>query len=386
MIYLDNAATSFPKPESVYEAVYDAMKNKSGNPGRSGHKLSISAGIILDRTRFLLAKLFNVDDEKRIVFTLNATDALNLAINGFLKQGDHVITSSMEHNSVTRPLEHLKQNGIIEITKLEMNPKYGVSLEDINNSIKENTKLIVMTHASNVTGTVNPIAEIGSLCQEKNIAFLVDASQTAGTLDIDVQNMGIDLLAFPGHKGLLGPTGTGGLYISKDIELTPSRYGGTGVFSEERLQPKEMPFYYESGTQNSQSIAGLCAGLEFILDKGVEEIHAHEMSLVKKLVEGLSKIERLKIFGNDSFSASVDDRAAVVSISIFGIDCAEVATVLDTSFDIAVRAGLHCAPDAHKSIGTFGSGGTIRLSPGFFTTESEIESCVAAIAEIVAEY
>jgi cysteine desulfurase family protein len=381
MIYLDNAATTWPKPDNVRKDVADAIVNKGGNPGRSGHKPSISAGKILDRTRFSLAKLFNVDDMNRIVFTLNATDALNLAINGILKNGDHVITSSMEHNSVTRPLAHLKQNGV-DAEKVFMHPIHGVNPADVKNSIRGNTKLVVMTHASNVTGTVNRISEIGELCQNAGIPFLVDASQSAGVLPIDVKKMGIDLLAFPGHKSLLGATGTGGLYIADGVTVEPSRYGGTGVYSEMPQQPQAMPFYYESGTQNVHGLAGLNAGLEFIMQKSVDAIHAKEAQLTERLISGFERIDKVIIYGPRGGA----ERAPVVSINIEGVDCADAAAALDTSFDIAVRAGLHCAPDAHKTIETFELGGTVRFSPGIFTTEAEIDTCINAVAEIAAEF
>ena len=382
MIYLDNAATTWPKPAIVYDSVLDAMKNKGGNPGRSGHFLSMKANKILDQTRFSLSKLFSIDDLTRIVFCLNATDALNLGINGIVKKGDHVITSTMEHNSVTRPLEHLRKFGV-EIDKVHMDQIDGVKTEDINRLIKKNTKLIVITHASNVTGTVNPISEIGSLCKKKNIIFLVDASQSAGSLDIDVDKMNIDLLAFPGHKGLLGPSGTGGLYIkdSDNISLIPSRYGGTGIYSEMPLQPEQLPFYYESGTQNSQGLAGLNAGVEFILNETPQKIHHRENKLISYTLDRLNDMKDITIYGPNGKT----EQASVISININGVDCTDAAAILDTSFDIAVRSGLHCAPDAHKTLGTFDQGGTLRISPGYFNNFDEIDKLIDAIKEISEE-
>lgn len=380
MIYLDNAATTWPKPETVYDAVLDVMKNKAGNPGRSGHSMSLSAGKVLDEARFATSRFFGVKDPSRIVFTYNATDSLNLAINGSLTAGDHVITSSMEHNSVTRPLEYLSEKGV-EYTKIKMDPVLGVNPEDVKSAIRGNTKLVAVTHASNVTGTINPIRAIGEICRNEGIVFLVDGSQSAGIIPIDVDSMYIDLLAFPGHKGLFGPSGTGGLYIRDGISVAPSRYGGTGVHSELPLQPSEMPFMYESGTLNVPGLAGLDAGIKFISEKSMLSIREHEIKLTNLLLDGLKGIDGVKIYG----PRDGEERAAVVSINIEGADPMEASLILDTSFGIAVRAGLHCAPDAHKTLGTLDIGGTIRISPGFFNTEKDIEQCLEGIAAIAAE-
>jgi cysteine desulfurase family protein len=376
---LDNAATSWPKPKNVAEAVCETIQNVGGNPGRSGHQTSLAAGKILDRSRFLLAKLFGAENPKRIVFAANATDALNLAIRGVLAPGDHVVTSSMEHNSVTRPLEHLAAAGVC-YTKVRMDPVTGVDPRDVEKALRANTKLVVITHASNVTGTVNPLAAIGELCRNRGILFLVDAAQSAGSLALDVSGMNIDLLAFPGHKGLLGPTGTGGLYIAKSVLPLPEpcRVGGTGVFSELALQPIELPYRYESGTQNFHGIAGLAEGVNFILDKTPAMVHARERDLTGLLIEGLREIKGVTVYGSPPGS----ERAAVVSFTIEGVDCMEIAIILDTSFGIAVRAGLHCAPDAHRTLGTFERGGTVRVSPGYFNTEADIARCLEGVAAI----
>ncbi|MDR1495947.1 MAG: aminotransferase class V-fold PLP-dependent enzyme [Clostridiales Family XIII bacterium] len=380
MIYLDNAATTWPKPVGVYEAVSDALMNKGGNPGRSAHKTSVAAGKVLDSVRFSLARLLGVRDPNRIVFALNATDALNLAIGGVLSPGDHAVTSSMEHNSVTRPLEHMAKGGL-EYTRIRMDPVAGVDPRDVEKALRPNTKLVVLTHASNIAGTVNPVADIGALCRERGVFFLVDAAQSAGSLPIDVEAMNIDLLAFPGHKGLFGPTGTGGLYIAEGVDVNPARYGGTGVFSEFPLQPDELPFRYESGTQNFHGLAGLDAGVRFIADKGTDAIHSHELRLVNLLTDGLHDIPEVTVYGPPPGA----ERAAVVSLNIKGMNCAEAALILDASFDIAIRSGLHCAPDAHRTLGTFELGGTLRVSPGFFNTDEDIARCVEGIAEIARE-
>jgi cysteine desulfurase family protein len=380
MIYLDNAATTWPKPEQVYEAVSDAIRNKGGNPGRSAHRTSAAAGKVLDGARFSLAKLFGAKDPNRIVFAHNATDALNLAIGGVLSPGDHAITGSMEHNSVTRPLEHLKENGV-EYTRVRMDPAAGIDPREVEKALRANTKLVVLTHASNVTGTVNPIADVGALCRNRGVFFLVDASQSAGSLPIDVETMNIDMMAFPGHKGLLGPTGTGALYIAEGVPVKPSRYGGTGVFSESPTQPDEMPYRYEAGTQNFHGLAGLEAGVRFIADTGTDAIHAHELRLASLLLDGLRDISNVTVYGPPPGV----ERAALVAFNIDGVNCAEAALILDASFDIALRSGLHCAPGAHRTLGTFDIGGTLRVSPGFFNTDEDIARCLEGVTAIASE-
>lgn len=379
MIYLDNAATSWPKPEKVYLASDEALR-RGGSPGRSGHKLSNVAGRDVQEARIALARLFCVPKPESIVFTLNATDALNLALKGVLKKGDHVITSTLEHNSVVRPLETLKSAGV-ELTKVATNPITGICMQDVESAIKENTKLVVLTHVSNVTGTVNPITEIGELCSKKGILFLVDAAQSAGVIPIDVINMKIDLLAFPGHKGLFGPSGTGGLYIREGLRLMPIREGGTGSFSELLTQPEKIPDRYESGTLNAPGIAGLKAGVEYLLEHGVETIRRKETSLTNMLIEGLSEIPSVTVFG----PPKGEDRAGVVSLLIDGIDPLQTAVILDNEFDIALRAGLHCSPDAHRTLNTLNTGGTLRISVGAFNTEKDIELCLDALKQIAEE-
>ena len=278
MIYFDNAATTWPKPESVYEAVDQCLRNKGANPSRSGHFLALLAGQIVFNTRVSLAQLFNIDNPLQVVFTANATMALNMALKGVLKPGDHVLTSSLEHNAVTRPLEILRQQGV-EVTKLPTSVTQGLDPEQVESGIKKNTKLIVLSHASNVLGLIQPVAEIGRIAREKGILFLVDSAQTAGSIPIDVQALGIDLLVFAGHKGLLGPQGTGGLYIREDLKLATLIEGGTGANSEDPYQPEESPERYESGTLNTPGIAGLGAGVDFILQEGIDKIRAKEGEL-----------------------------------------------------------------------------------------------------------
>ncbi|MGX8773795.1 MAG: aminotransferase class V-fold PLP-dependent enzyme [Bacillota bacterium] len=375
MIYLDNAATSWPKPEGVYDAVSEAIR-RGGNPGRGSSEQAKAAAGDLTEARTVLARLFNIADPDRVIFTLNATDAINMALKGILEPGDHVITSRMEHNAVTRPLAYLEDAGV-RVTKVETDPVSGADPEAVRAAICDDTKLVVMTHASNVTGTLNPIEEIGAVCREMKVPFLVDASQSAGAVPIDVLKMNIDLLAIPGHKSLLGPTGTGALYVSESVSLKPYRSGGTGVFSEVRLQPEQLPYYYEAGTPNTVGVSGLCAGVRYILERSISNIYIEEQRTVQRLVDGLCAIPKVTVYG-----PLAPPRAAAVSFNIDGMDCADAAMILETYYGISVRSGLQCAPDAHRMLGTFDVGGTIRVSPGLFTTEEEINSFLTAVREI----
>lgn len=377
MIYLDYAATSFKKPETVYEAADRALREYSGNPGRSGHRFSIEAGRIVDETREICSRFFNIENPENLIFCSSCTDALNMAIHGILCRGDHVITSQMEHNSVARPLEYHRHRGV-EVTKLETSPDTGVDPESIRRAVKENTRLVVLSHISNVTGTVNDIASAGRICREMGILFLVDAAQSAGARNIDVQSMDIDLLAFPGHKCLYGPQGTGGLYIRSGVDVQPFRQGGTGNRSELLDQPGELPYRYESGTLNVPGIAGLGAGVQFIMDEGLSKIAARENELAGYLSDELRDIAGVHVYG----PGPGGERGPVVSVNVDGYDPQETVLMLDQIFGIAVRGGLHCAPDAHRMNGTFEHGGTVRISPGYFTTEEEVEKCIEGIKMI----
>lgn len=379
MIYLDNAATSYPKPENVYNAMIDHMKNAGANPGRSGHRLSLEAGRAILKTRELIGTLFNIDNPMQIIFTSNATDSLNLAIKGVLKKGDHVITSTMEHNSVLRPITALEKIGV-ENTIIQCNAEGVIDPEDIKRAIRSNTKLIALTHGSNVTGTLMPIEAVGRIAKEAGVLFLVDAAQTAGIYEIDVNKLNIDLLAVPGHKGLMGPQGTGILYIREGLDVLHFKEGGTGSKSEELTQPEMLPDRYESGTANTPGIVGLGAGIEFILKEGIEKIRNHEKELTQYFIEALAQIEQVKVYGpKDS-----EKQGAVISINIGEEDSSEIAFVLDQAFNIAVRSGLHCAPLAHKTIGSFEQG-TVRFSIGYFNTKEDIDRAVEAIKEICKE-
>ena len=377
MIYLDNAATSWPKPESVYQTMDEFLRTKAGNPGRGGHSMAVAASEAVEETRLLLAQLINAADKDRVIFTLNCTDSLNIGLKGLLRPGDHVITSSLEHNSVARPLRKLEREGV-RVTRLSP-PSGGdfVSPRDVARAITQKTKLVVMNHASNVTGVIQPIEEYGIIARRHNLIFMVDAAQTAGKYPLDVQANHIDLLAFSGHKGLFGPPGTGALYIDERVDLDSLREGGTGSHSEIEEQPTQLPYKFESGTVNSVGISGLGAGLKYIFKEGLDRIRAHEQYLTDRLIKGLSLVPRVTLYAAKNGAK----QAPVVSFNIKGCEPGEVGAILDQAFDIKVRAGLHCAPAAHKTLGTFPLG-TIRLSPGHFNTTEEVDFTLEAIKKI----
>jgi len=377
MIYLDNAATSWPKPESVYQTMDNFLRTKGGNPGRGSHSMAVAAREVVEETRMLVAKLINVLETNRVIFTLNCTDSLNLGLKGLLRPGDHVITSSIEHNSVVRPLRKLERQGV-KVTRLPPSAKTGVvSAQDIESAIERDTKLVVVTHASNVTGVVQPIKEYGAIARKHNLIFMVDAAQTAGKYPIDAQANNIDLLAFSGHKGLFGPPGTGVLYIGERVDLDSLREGGTGSHSELEEQPLDLPYRYESGTVNSVGISGLGAGLRYILREGLEKIRVYEQFLTASLIEGLSHLPGVTLYTAKDSSR----QAAIISFNVDGYEPGEAGAILDQAFDIKVRTGLHCAPAAHKTLGTYPLG-TIRLSPGYFNTIEEINLTLQALEKI----
>ncbi len=378
IIYFDNAATSWPKPPEVSAAMQKFMRKIAANPGRSGHRLSVEAARVIYDTREKLAQLFNITDPLQIVMTKNATEGLNIAIFGLLKSGDHVITSSMEHNSVMRPLRVMERRGV-ELTVIPCDREGLIDPAHVNGAVKKNTRAIFMTHASNVTGTVMSIADIGRIARERGLVFCVDAAQTAGSYPIDVEEMNIDLLAFTGHKSLFGPSGTGGLYIREglDNEIEPFCIGGTGSRSEVEEQPDFMPDRYEAGTPNTVGIAGLQAGVDFVLFKGVDQIKRQEALLVKMFIEGLKSMPGIILYGHDS----VDQRTPVVSFNIEGTDPAVIALQLDERFKIMARSGIHCAPSAHKTIGTYPHG-TVRFSFSYFNTEEQIIKALDVLNKI----
>lgn len=376
MIYLDNAATTFPKPEAVYNAMMDCMKNYCANPGRAGHKLAMKAAREIYDTRENIAKLFNIDNPMNIVFTNNATDSLNLAIKGVVNKGDHIITTSMEHNSVIRPIKALEKVGV-ENTIVQCDEQGFLNIDDLEKAIKPNTKLIVTTHASNVCGTLIDIKSISEIANKHNILYLIDASQTVGVYDIDLKDIKADMLAAPGHKGLLGPQGTGILYIREGLNIDILKEGGTGSRSEDLFQPDLLPDKYESGTHNTPGIVGLNEGVKFIFKEGIDKIKEHEEELCKYMLERLEEVPNIKIYG----PKDANKRASVISINIGNMDSGEITFLLDSEYDIATRSGIHCAPLAHKTLGTLEQG-AVRFSIGYFNTKEEIDKAVAALKEI----
>lgn len=353
------------------------LKEAAANPGRGSHAMAVRSSRVLFEARKRLAGLFRIANPNDIAFTLNATHALNMAIQGYLQPGDHVIATSLEHNSIRRPLEALKRTRGIEVTYVPTDARGRLDLDRVEAAIHGRTRLLAVTHSSNLLGSILPVKELGTLARSKRVKFLVDAAQSAGVLAIDVEAMGIDLLAFPGHKGLMGPQGTGGLYIHPELELEPLMYGGTGSKSESPEQPNVRPDRYEAGTPNTVGIAGLSAGVDFVKRETVEAIHARERKLTGQLMSGLLDIPGVEVLGPEPG----EERTAIVSFVMEGVDPSETAFVLDQQFGIAVRSGFHCTPLGHESAGTMETG-AVRASPGYFTSESEIVSFIEAVREI----
>lgn len=375
MIYLDNAATSFPKPSEVYDQVLNCMKNYCANPGRGSHDMSVKSALKIMETREEICELFNIPSPLNLIFTSNATEALNISIKGALKRGDHVISTVIEHNSVLRPLHSLFEDGV-EVTLVGVDKSGYINFNDIKKDIKKNTKMIIINHTSNVLGSIQDIKSIGRISKDNGIIFTVDASQSAGVIPIDVENDYIDLLAFPGHKGLFGPQGTGGLFIRDGIKLRNFKEGGTGSNSHFMVQPDFVPDQFESGTLNTPGIAGLCEGVKFIKRIGLDNIRKYEEELLWYLLEQIKKLSYVKIYGSDSKK----QRSAVISLNVDGIDASIVGEQLNER-GIAVRTGYHCAPLIHDVIGTEYAG-TVRVSPGYFNTFEDIEKLVEAIIMI----
>ncbi len=376
-IYLDNSATSYPKPEIVYKAIEQALRNIGANPGRGGYKLSLEAARTVFRCREVIADFFNIKNCDRIAFTSNATEALNTGIKGVLEPEDEVITTPLEHNSVLRPLHSLEKGFSVKVKYVNCKEDGSFGPDDVKKLITKKTKLIVMTHASNVIGTITPVKEVFSICREHNIITMLDVAQTAGVIPIDVEEMHIDIMAASGHKSLFGPQGTGFIYVKKGLNIKPLKEGGTGTQSSELTQPEDMPESLESGTLNTPGIAGLMEGINFIKKTGIDKIREHELLLARKLTNGLLDNDKVTLYGPER----PELRATALSFNIKNMDCSEVGFILDEIYDIYVRVGLHCAPLAHKLIGTYPYG-TIRVSPGYFNTERDIEALIDAINEI----
>jgi len=374
MVYLDNAATTWPKPEAVYHAIDTAMREHGANPGRGAYRMSVEAEKLVDDTRQAIARLFNAPAPERVIFTLNCTDALNIALNGLIKPNDRVVTGPFEHNSVTRPLHSLRQRGT-QVAVAKPTRAFGIDIDHFRALCRERLDYVVISHVSNVTGCVAPIKEIAAITHEQGGRLILDAAQSAGDLDIDMQDLGVDVLAAPGHKGLYGPMGTGVLVLSAALPVQPFREGGTGFQSESPEQPTEYPWRLEAGTSNLPGIAGLAEGVRFIRSAGVNAIAKHEALLARMLAEQLRQVDGVSVF------CDLAPRTGVVSFRLGAAGVALTGTILDASFGIAVRTGLHCAPAAHQAIGTFPEG-TVRASFGKFNTESDVDALVAAVRQI----
>jgi len=388
MVYLDNAATSWPKPPGVAEAMTHFVKAVGANPGRAAHRQALESGRIVYNAREAVCDLFHAPDPLRVVFGKNVTEALNLALRGLLRPGDHVVTSSMEHNSMMRPLRALEcqsahGSGGVEVTVVGCSPQGVLDPADVERAIRPNTKLVALNHASNVVGTLLPVADVGALCQQRDLLLLVDAAQTGGAYPVDMQADQIDLLAFTGHKSLAGPMGTGGLIVGERVDETqidPLIRGGTGSRSEHEVQPDFLPDMCESGTHNVVGLAGLQVGVRWVLARGVEAIRSHEVALTKSLIEGLQAIAGVTVYG----TLDPELQAATVSFNVLGMAPSEVGLRLDDEYDIMCRVGLHCAPAAHRTIGTFPEG-TVRFGLSAFNTADEVQLALDAVRQLAAE-
>ena len=377
MIYLDNAATSFPKPASVYDFMNEFFRSHGVNPGRASYDLSLEVERLVHETRSMLTRLFGGDDPKRLTFAYNASDALNMIVFGMVNPGDHVVTSTLEHNSVLRPLYHREQAGEIEVTYVPFDEHGFLDPQEIERAFNKRTRLVLLTLASNVLGTVQPIAAIGKRCRDAGIPFAVDASQGAGAIAIDMTSSYVDVLAFTGHKSLLGPTGIGGLCSRGGAAIRTTRFGGTGVDSARRFHLDEYPYRLECGTLNILGVAGLHAGVRWILERGLDQIHAHETELWQRLRAGLSEIEGATVYCANPLRPHI----GVLSCNLAGWKAADVGKLLDVDYDIAVRTGLQCAPLVHEHLGTE-QHGTIRFSIGPLNTAADIDQAIAAMREI----
>ncbi len=378
LIYLDNAATTFPKPNVVYDYMNEFYRRYGVNPGRSGYDMCMATEEVIFSTRKKLTEFFNGTDPERLTFSYNASDSLNMIIQGMVEKGDHVITTKVEHNSVLRPLNHLQRDLGIELTHIPFDRRGFIDPDDVKKAIRSNTKMVVVNHASNVIGTIQPVSDIGRICRDAGVYFAVDVAQTAGAQRIDMQEMNIDMLAFTGHKSLMGPTGIGGSCIGEHVPIRGTRYGGTGVRSAYPFHLEEFPYRMENGTLNIVGVAGLKAGLEWVQQEGMENIHAREMKLWDRLRKGFEEIEGVITYCADS----VENHNAVLSFNIEGWDAGNVGTMLDMDYNIACRTGLQCAPLVHEQLGTDKLHGTVRISIGPFNTEEHIDKAIEAARNI----
>jgi len=378
MIYLDNSATTFPKPNVVYDFMCSFYREHGVNPGRSGFDAAIETEEVVLNTRKMLTGLFNGDDPNQLTFSYNASDSLNMVIQGLAQKGDHVITTMLEHNSVLRPLYHLQMDGSIAVTYIGFD-RYGyIDPDDIKKAIRKNTRMVVVNHSSNVIGTVQPIAEIGKICKEAGVIFVVDGSQSAGAIPIDMKAMNIDVLVFTGHKCLMGPTGIGGSYVMEGVPIRGTRFGGTGVRSAQKTHLEEFPYRLECGTLNLVGVAGLNAGVKWVLEQGIDNLHQREILLWDRLRRGLQAIDTVTTY----CAEDTRNQNPVLSINVKGFDSGDVGTILDVDYGIACRTGLQCAPKVHEGLGTDKMHGTVRFSIGPFNTETDIDSAISAVREI----
>ncbi|MBN2381703.1 aminotransferase class V-fold PLP-dependent enzyme [bacterium] len=384
IIYLDNAATAWPKPDAVYETLGSFYREFGVNPGRSGFDRAIEAGDKIQAVRKRLTAFFGGDEDapERLCFSYNATDALNLIIQGLVDEGDHVISTNLEHNSVLRPLNHLTRDKKVQVTFLPFDSNGFIDPDEIARAVRPNTKLVIVNHGSNVIGSVQPLADIGQVCTEKEVIFAVDTSQTAGVIPINMKEMKIDVLAFTGHKALMGCTGIGGLCVRKDVVLNHTRSGGTGVKSAYPYHLDEYPYRLEFGTVNIVGIAALWAGQEWIEQQGIEQIYSHEMKLAHKLVDGFKQIKGVTVYCCDS----LENHLSTVTINFDKLDAGNAGIILDVDFNIATRTGLHCAPLVHQQLGILERDGGVRFSIGFFNTEAQIDHAIDAVATIARDY
>ena len=377
IIYLDNAATSFPKPPSVLDEMLRGYRELGVSPGRGSYDLAVQAGEAVEQVRRKVAGFFGAPDPNRVVFAANATDALNLAFHGLLRPGDHVVSTQLEHNSVLRPLHHFRARGWISYDLVPCDRGGFVDPDDIRRRFKPNTRLVVVTHASNVLGTIQPVQRIAQLCAQRAIPLLLDASQSAGIIPIDMLAWQVSAVAFTGHKALLGPTGIGGLVIHPDLDIQASRFGGTGIDSREPAHTPTFPHRLEAGTVNLMGILGLSAGLDYVTQRGLDAIHRHEMGLLTRLRDGVAGSTHVEVY----CAGSLNDHVAVLTLNVAGVNPEDAGAILDADFNIAVRVGLHCAPLAHQHLGTL-QRGAVRFSPGLFNTQEDIERAVAALASL----
>jgi len=380
LIYLDNAATSWPKPDSVYEFMVKFYRQCGVNPGRSGFDKAIEAGNILEDLRKRLTKFFGGDEDtpERLCFTYNATDGLNLIVQGLLGEGDHVVTTNVEHNSVIRPINHMVRDHKVEATYVPFNNDGFVEPEYIKKAIRPNTKLVIVNHGSNVIGTIQPVAEIGKVCKEMGVTFAIDASQTAGVIPINMKEMNVDVLAFTGHKSMQGCTGIGGICVRKHLDIKQVRAGGTGVRSAYPYHLEEYPFRMEYGTPNMVGVASLWAAQDWLEEQGIENIHAREMKLARKLVNGFKQIEGVTMYCCDN----MDNHISTLTINVEGLEAGDVGIMLDVDHNIATRTGLHCAPLVHTQLGILEIHGGVRFGIGAFNTEAHIDAAIDAVAAI----